>query len=213
MVQRINAEFGLVDGMTAELGGPRRADLLQRLNAAIPWDDLARPILKLAPYQGQKRSEPGKAGRRAWPVVTMLKCQMLAKWFGLSDNQLKECLMDRLSFRRFVGLSLTEATPDATTFVVFRRRLRDAELDQKLFDLTVRTLDERGLMVNDGTLVEATIIEQARGTKREDGSSTRDSDAIFMRKGGETFHGYKGHIAASRRGLVKDFRFSDAVPP
>jgi IS5 family transposase len=142
----------------------------------------------------------------------MLKCVLLAKWFGLSDPQLEECLQDRLSFRRFVGLSLADATPDQTTFVRFRARLRDAGLDRDLFERTTAELDRRGLLVKDGSLVDATIIEQSRGGKRGDGSSTRDPEAGFTRKNGETYHGYKGHINADRSAIVTDYRFSDAAP-
>jgi IS5 family transposase len=60
--------------------------------------------------------------------------------------------------------------------------------------------------------VDATIIEQSRGSKRDDGTSTRDPEASFTAKDGQTYHGYKGHIAADRSGLVKDYRFSDAAP-
>ncbi len=217
MAERTNAEMGLVDGMTAELGGPRTAALLSRLEKAVPWAALVRPILALPEYQrkaGGKHAGGGKdkGGRPAWPAQTMLRCVMLAKWFGLSDPQLEECLQDRLSFRRFVGLSLTDATPDETTFVRFRARLRERGLDRTLFDDTLRHLEQRGLLVKDGTLVDATIIEQSRGSKREDGTGTRDPEAGFTKKHGQTYHGYKGHIAADRRGIVKDYRFSSATP-
>jgi len=189
------------------LGGPRTMTLLDRLDAAVAWETLVKPILRLPEYQGGE-----KGGRPAWPALTMLKCVMLAKWFGLGDAQLEECLKDRLSFRRFVGLSLTDATPDETTFVRFRVRLREANLDRRLFDDTLRQLERRGLLVKDGTLVDATIIEQARGEKRDDGSSTRDPEASFTKKNGESRHGYKGHIAADLSAIVTDYRFSDAAP-
>ena len=207
MAERINADPGLMDGMTADLGGPRTTRLLSKLEKAVPWADLVKPILRLPEYRGGEHG-----GRPAWPALTMLKAVMLAKWFGLSDPQLEECLKDRLSFRRFVGLSLTDATPDETTFVVFRRRLRERGLDRRLFDDTLAHLERRGLLLKEGTLVDATIIEQARGSKRDDGTSTRDPEASFTKKGGETSFGYKGHIAADRGGLVKDYRFSDAAP-
>lgn len=207
MAQRRNADRGLMDAWMDGVGGPRTTAMLDRLDAVVAWDALVKPILKLPEYQPNP-----KGGRPAWPALMMLKCVMLAKWFGLSDVQLEECLRDRLSFRRFVGLSLNDSTPDETTFVIFRRRLREARLDRRLFDETLRHLERRGLLVKDGTLVDATIIEQARGSKREDGTSTRDEEASFTAKGGETHFGYKGHIAADRSGLVKDYRFSDAAP-
>lgn len=207
MAERTNADYGLIDGMTADLGGPRTSALLKRLDKAVPWATLVKPIAALPEYRGGD-----KGGRPAWPALTMLKCVMLAKWFGLSDPQLEECLKDRLSFRRFVGLSLTDATPDETTFVRFRARLRERDLDRRLFDDTRANLDRLGLLVKEGSIVDATIIEQARGSKRDDGTSTRDPEASFTKKNGETSHGYKGHINADRSALVVDYRFSDAAP-
>lgn len=211
MAERINAEHGLVDAWTADLGGPRTAALLDRLDKAVAWGTLVKPVAAL-PEHRRRRAGEDKGGRPAWPALMMLKCVLLAKWFGLSDPQLEECLKDRLSFRRFVGLSLTDSTPDETTFVRFRARLREANLERTLFDDTLRHLEKQGLLVKDGTLVDATIIEQARGKKREDGTSTRDPEASFTKKHGQTYHGYKGSIAADRSGIVKDYRFSDAAP-
>lgn len=207
MAERSNAELGFIDGLTADLGGPRTAALLSRLDRTVPWTTLVKPIAALPEYCGGHQG-----GRPAWPALTMLKCVMLAKWFGLSDPQLEECLKDRLSFRRFVGLSLTDATPDETTFVRFRGRLREHGLDRRLFDDTLRHLQTLGLLVKEGSIVDATIIEQARGSKRDDGTSTRDPEASFTKKNGETYHGYKGHINADRSALVTDYRFSDAAP-
>lgn len=211
MAERINAEHGLVDAWTAGLGGPRTAALLDRLDSAVAWATLVKPIAALPEYRGPAKGE-NKGGRPAWPALTMLKCVLLAKWFGLSDPQLEECLKDRLSFRRFVGLSLNDATPDETTFVRFRARLREANLDRTLFDATLKHLDAQGLLVKSGSLVDAMIVEQARGSKRDDGTSTRDPEASFTKKRGQTYHGYKGSINADRSALVVDYRFSDAAP-
>ena len=201
-MERRNADPSLVDGMTADLGGPRTADLLARLDKVVPWETLAKPVRKL--YKNQDGGAP------AWPAVMMLKCVMLAKWFGLSDPQLEENLRDRLSFRRFIGLSLTDKTPDETTFVVFRRRLREAGLERTLFEAAGKHLEQLGVLVKEGTLVDATIIEQSCGKKRDDGTSTRDEEASFTKKHGRTYHGYKGHIAADTSGIVTDYRFSTA---
>lgn len=202
-MERINAEPTFTDAATADLGGPRTIALLEQLDAAVPWETLAEPIRPL--YRNGVQG-----GRRPWSAITMLKGLMLAKWFGLSDPQLEECLKDRLSFRRFVGLSLHDDTPDETTFVVFRRRLREAEVHDELFDRAVQHLESQGLLVEEGTIVDATIVEAPRGRKREDGTSTRDDDASYTKKHGRTYHGYKGHIAADRSGIVTAYRYSTA---
>lgn len=168
--------------------------LLERLDAGTPWRELAAPIYALPEY-----TNPGP-GRPSCDPALMIKCLMLAKWFKLSDPQLEEQLKDRISFRRFVGLSFTDATPDETTFVRFRNRLREARLHDHIFDAVVRYIEGQGLLVREGTLVDATITDQSRGRGRDDGTRTRDPDASFTKKHGETRHGYKGHIAADLSG-------------
>jgi len=207
MAERTNAQPGLIDAWTSNLGGPTTGALLERLDKAVAWDKLIKPIAALPEYNGGE-----KGGRPAWPAITMLKCMLLAKWFGLSDPQLEECLQDRLSFRRFIGLSLTDTTPDSTTFVRFRARVRELNIDAILFQETLKDLECKGLVLREGTLVDAVIIEQSRGSKREDGSSTRDPEAAFTAKHGRSYHGYKGHIATEVNGIVKDYRFSSAKP-
>lgn len=201
---RKNESMGFVDAVMAELGGPRSATLLERLDGATPWAALAAPIRALPEYNA-----PG-AGHPPWCPVLMLKCLMLQKWFNLSDPALEEALKDRISFRKFVGLSFTDKTPDETTFVKFRQRLRDAGLHDTLFDAVVKHIESRGLLVKQGTMVDATIIEAPRGRPRPDGTTTRDQDASFTSKHRVPHHGYKGHIAADLSGIVTDYRFGTA---
>lgn len=201
MAIRKNREMGFVDAMVD--GGRRTNALLERLNAATPWETLAEPIAALDAYAAGP-------GRPAWSPAVMLKCLMLAKWFKLSDPGLEEALLDRISFRKFVGLSFTDATPDETTFVIFRRRLREAQIHDKIFDAVVKHLDSQGFLVREGTMVDATIIEQATGRSRGDGTSTRDPEASFTKKHGVSYHGYKGHIACDLSGIVTDYRFTTA---
>jgi len=204
MAIRKNRPLGFVDVALEGFGATRSAALLARLDDATPWKKLAAPIARLPEYA---RSNPG---RPAWDPVVMLKCMMLAKWFNLSDPALEEALLDRISFRRFVGLSFTDATPDETTFVRFRARLREARIHNKLFDGVVKHLENKGYLVREGTMVDATIIEQSTGHKREDGSNTRDEEASFTKKHGATHHGYKGHIACDLSGIVTGYRFTTA---
>lgn len=204
MAKRQNESMGFVDAMMAELGGPRSAALLKKLDAATPWEKLAAPIRTLPEYNN------AGAGHPPWCPVLMLKCLMLAKWYHLSDPGLEEALKDRISFRKFVGLSFTDKTPDETTFVRFRDRLRQAGLHDVIFDAVVKHIEGKGLLVKQGTMVDATIIEAPRGRPRPDGATTRDQDASFTKKHGVPHHGYKGHIAADLSGIVTDYRFGTA---
>jgi transposase, IS5 family len=204
MAIRENSAMGFVDVVMGDLGGPRSAALLEKLDAATPWQELAAPIRRLGEYQR------GGPGRPAWDPVVMLKCLMLAKWYNLSDPGLEEQLKDRISFRRFVGLSFTDATPDETTFVRFRTRLREMGLHDTIFQAVLRHIESQGLLIKQGTLVDATVIEAPRGRPRPDGTHTRDPEASFTYRHGKPHHGYKGHIACDRSAIVTGYRFGTA---
>lgn len=208
MRERESAQLSFADAAVADLGGRRTQATLDQLDAAIDWKALAKPIRRL--YRNDEGGAPAE------PVIRMLKIVLLQKWFNLSDPQAEEQLNDRLSFRRFVGLRGSERAPDETTIVKFRARLREGEVERGLFEIVARSIEGRGLLVKEGTLVDALIIEAPTGRKtgRQDEAgnerSTRDTDASFTKKHGQTYHGYKGHVAADRSGIVTDFVFSTA---
>ena len=135
---------------------------------------------------------------------------MQQQWFNLSDPMLEEMLLDRFSFRRFIGLRMEDKTPDKTTFVIFHRRPRKHGHIATLFDKAVEILKERGVVLEEGTCVDATIIETSRGRKRDDGSNTRDKTASYTKKNGRIHHGFKAHIATDTNGIIKDYRFDTA---
>ena len=203
-MERQNGDLSLMDGMAADLGGPRTAAFLDKVERAIDFESLAQTIrADLAPEQP-------KGGRPYLPVLMMLKCLMLAKWFGLSDPQLEEQLRDRLSFRCFVGLGLNDDTPDETSFVNFRKRLRETGHASTLVDGVLEQLRAQGLGLQEGSLVDATIVEQSTGQKNEHGESTRDRCASFTKKHGKTYHGYKAHVNANPERLILDYVFDTA---
>jgi transposase, IS5 family len=208
-MERKLAEPTFADAVVAELGGPRTKGFLDRCEQLIPWRELADSIAHLFPEQP-------KGGRPFWPAVVVLKCVMLQKWYGLSEPQLEEQLLDRLSFRRFVGLSLDEDTPDETTMVKFRERLREAGCASTLFDAALASLRARGLVLREGTIVDATIVDAPQGRKvvEADGAErhTRDGCASYTRNHGTLRHGYKAHIATDTRGVITDWVFDTARP-
>jgi len=183
---------------------PTRADaFFARVDALLDWPDLTVPLAPIF-----KDSPQG--GRPHEAVVTYLKCLLLQKWFNLSDPALEEHLTDRLSFRKFLGLSMSDKVPDAEAVGDFRRALLAQGLLSALFERVNAQLERRGLILREGTLVDATIVEASLGTKREDGSKTADPCATFTQKRGRTYFGYKAHIAADKRGMIKDFVYDTA---
>ena len=113
----------------------------------------------------------------------MVKALFLEQWYNLSDPQMEEALGDRISFRRFVGLGLEDDTPDHSTISRFRAELVKRELSEKLFDELESQLDGRGLIVKEGTLMDATLVEsQVRRPPLSKGRGVK-SDKNRMRTG------------------------------
>ena len=205
-MERQSMEPTFTDSLLADLGGPRTAAFFETCQTQIPWQELAQPLAGLFPSD----ANPSAGGRWHYPLVMMLKIMLLQRWFGLSDPGMEEMLLDRISFRRFVGLGWDDDTPDETTICIFRKRLLDQGLGAPLFDQTLEILRQRGLVMKEGTLVDATIIEAPRGRKREDGSSTADPAASFTAKHGRAYFGCKGHIATDQRAIVTDYVYDTA---
>jgi IS5 family transposase len=131
-----------------------------------------------------------------------LRLYFLQQWFGLADEALEDAVYDSQAFRGFLGLDLgREAVPDATTLLKFRHRLETAGLTQTIFDTINALLRERGLLMNKGTLVDATIIAAPASTKNQ--ARARDPDMGHTRKGKQYFFGAKAHIGVdAESGLV-----------
>jgi IS5 family transposase len=211
-MERKLADPTFTDALMVDYGSPKMGEFFTQMNAVIPFDELAATIGDVF-----DDSRNARGGRPHWPVVMMVKCVLLQKWFGLSDPALEEMLRDRLSFRRFVGLSLDDATPDETTFVRFRARLAGRGHGSTLFDAVKRVLEERGILLKEGTLVDASVQrtsygDYSRSSKDTSDLHTRDKSASATRMYGRTYFGFKGHIATDRYGLVKDYRFDTAAP-
>lgn len=118
MERKIN-QLSFLDSLIADLGGRCTAEFFEKCDKLIPWQQLSKSL------KDMYRNNTDKGGAGNWPIVMMIKCMMLQKWFNLSYPMLKETLNDRISFRRFVGLKMEQKAPDETTFVEFRRRLRE----------------------------------------------------------------------------------------
>lgn len=203
-MERINAQPTFTDLTLAELGGPKATAFFDTCTRQVPFDRLAASVA------GIFKEDLPKGGASHWPVVTMLKVIFLQKCFGLSDPMTEEMLQDRISFRRFVGLSFDDKTPDHSTISVFRQRLREYGHGATLFNQALEILRERGLVVNQGTLIDATIIEAPLGGQQKDGASTKDPCASVTVKGGRSYHGYRVHVATDRRGIITDYIYDTA---
>jgi transposase, IS5 family len=167
-----------------------RSEVLERLREEVKWYRFEKLLSRL---------EPEGAGRPPFDPLLMFKALLLQQWYRLSDADLEEALNDRMSFRRFLGLSLEDASPDHSTLCRFRNRLGEVGLAEKLFAEFERQLEKRGLLLKRGTMVDATLVatpfRPARETKEGESVAAVDADAaLSARKGKRGIHyGYKAH--------------------
>ena len=164
--------------------GLGRNETLERIDALLDWEPIARLVAAI---------HAAPQGRPAYPPLAMFRITLLQQWYDASDPAIEEALRDRLSFRRFAGFGLDDATPDHSTISRFRTQLTRRGLAAPLFAAVGRQLEARGLLVKQGTLLDATLLEaQARRPPFAAGPGARsstDRDAAWARKGGAAHWG------------------------
>jgi len=171
----------------------RRAAFLAEMEAVVPWSDFCALISPFYPKAGNGRPPIG--------LERMLRIYLLQQWFNLSDPGAEEALYDSNSMRRFVGIDLgREPVPDETTICNFRHMLERHDLGRRLFEAVHEHLDERGIKVATGTIVDATIISAPSSTKNAD--HARDPDMHQTRKGNQWYFGMKAHIGVDSKTKV-----------
>ena len=164
----------------------RRERFLEDMDRVVPWGDLCGLI---EPYY----PKPSGSGRRPVGLERMLRIHFLQHWYDLSDPAAEEALYDSRAMRRFAGIDLgNEPVPDETTICKFRHLLEKHELGAQLFAVIGGHLEEAGLKVRSGTIVDATIIDAPSSTKNRD--KARDPEMHQTKKGNQWHFGLKGHI-------------------
>ena len=163
----------------------RRDRFLGEMEQVVPW---ARLVERLRPFYPK-----GERGRPPIGLERMLRLYFLQQWYGLADEALEDALYDSQALRGFAGIDLSVATvPDATTVLNFRHWLEQHNLTRALFDEVGAMLEERGLLMRQGTIVDATIIAAPPSTKNK--SKARDPEMHQTKKGNQWHFGMKAHI-------------------
>ena len=150
----------------------RKERFLGEMDAVLSWDLLLAPILEYYPKPGN--------GRRPIGALVMLRIYFMQQWYGLSDPAMEDSLYDVESMRRFAGVDLG-GVPDETTICKVRHLLEAYGLTKALFDRTKRYLSDRGMIVSEGTIVDASIILAPSSTKNKD--RKRDPEMANTKKG------------------------------
>jgi IS5 family transposase len=175
----------------------RRERFLGEMEQIVPWAAL---IAALKPYYFP-HAGTGR-GRRPIGLERMLRMYCLQQWYSLADEALEDAIYDSQALRNFVGIDLgKESVPDATTLLGFRHLLEKHDLTKTIFETVNRHLRARGLLLNKGTLTDATILAAPSSTKNKE--KARDPQMHQTRKGKQWYFGMKAHIGADAdSGLV-----------
>ena len=172
----------------------RREKFLSQMEQVVPW---GRLVALIVPYYPS-----GKRGRPPVGVERMLRLYFLQQWYALADEALEDALYDSQALRNFAGMDLgSEAVPDATTLLHFRHLLEAHDLGRRIFEEVGALLEEKKLLMREGTLVDASIIAAPSSTKNR--RRERDPDMHQTKKGNQWYFGMKAHIGADEAsGLV-----------
>ena len=167
----------------------RKEIFLSRMEHILPWQDMTAVIEPFYPKAGN--------GRRPYPLETMLRIHCMQQWYSLSDGAMEDALYEIASMRLFAKLSLDQAIPDRTTIMNFRHLLEQHQLARQLFDAVNLWLSDAGIMMKQGTLVDATLIEAPCSTKNKRGE--RDGEMHQTKKGNQWYFGMKAHIGVDAK--------------
>ena len=152
----------------------RRDKFLAEMEQVVPWPRL---VARLAPLYPK-----GERGRPPVPLERMLRIHFLQQWYALADPAMEEALYDSQAMQVLAGIDLAvETVPDETTILNFRHWLERYDLSRSLFEEVSAMLEERGLLMRQGTIVDATIIAAPSSTKNKEKS--RDPEMHQTKKG------------------------------
>jgi len=172
----------------------RREVFLKHMEQIIPWQRLLDLLL---PFYDEKRM-----GRHKMPLVRMLKILCLQQWYNLSDPAMEEEIYDRMTFQTFLEIDLLkDPVPDETTILNFRHFLEEHGLQGCIFEEIKEFLTERGFLMKQGTIVDATLIAAPPSTKNK--QKQRDPEMSSTKKNNQWYFGMKTHIGVdAESGLV-----------
>ena len=165
----------------------KREEFLDAMDEIIPWSywvEIIRPY-----YFNNKR------GRKPIGIETMLRMYLMQVWFNLSDEGIEDSIYDSYAMRTFMHIDFNEQqVPDATTLLKFRHMLEKNKIGEKIFADVNSRLDEAGLIMHGGTVVDASLIAAPKSTKNKTGK--RDPEMHQTKKGNEWYFGMKVHAGA-----------------
>lgn len=203
-------QYGFLDEGKRLLRLSAMGDPLVKLSLAVDFE-IFRSLLDKA----LQREDYGQGGRPAFDRILMFKILLLQQLYGIADDKTEYQINDRLSFQRFLGLTLGAKVPDAKTIWVFREKLVQHGLAKELFDFFATQLEQAGIITRSGSIVDASFVDVPRQRNTRDENERikageipseweekpnkhrqKDTDARWTKKNNETHYGYKDHVKA-----------------
>lgn len=204
----------------------KQGDPLGRLNNVIDWGLFGHILLKT-----ENTKKTSNAGAKPYSPVLMFKILILQRYYNLSDGQIEYQILDRLSFCRFLGLTLNDRVPDEKTVWDFKERITELELEKELFETFNNKLEENDLIAHEGKIIDASFVEMPRqrnsreenkhiketGTAPKTWDETpnkkrqKDLDARWTKKNHENHYGYKDHAKVdNKHKFIDKYAVTDA---
>ena len=173
-------------GFTTKLQRIDKAgDPLRKQNESVDWEQF-RPILEKA----RAKEIKSPAGAKGYDVVLLFKVLILQSLYNLADSAVEFQILDRCSFSRFLGLRAASKVPNATTIWLFQEDLIRVQVVEELFNRFDQFLGEADFRAQKGQ---------------------KDADALWTKKNGKSFFGYKNHISVDvKHKLIRKFHVTSA---
>lgn len=204
----------------SQLGDP-----LVKLNKYIDFE-LFRSLLE----DKLTRVPKGKGGRLPYDYVLLFKILILQRYYNLSDDQIEYQINDRMSFMRFLDLTIADDIPDSKTVWKFREQLIDLGIILDLFTLFNSKLESLGLIAHQGRIVDTSFVEVPKQRNSRDENeqikqgqlpesftqnpakeAQKDTDARWTKKHNKAYYGYKSHVKADATSkIIVKYKVTDA---
>ena len=170
-----------------------KKEFLEQMNQLVPWGEWVKKI--------QPHYYKGERGNKPYELGLMLRIYVLQNLYNLADMAAMNEIIDSRAFSAFCGVDSSNQIPDGDTIGRFRNILIKHQLQQELFEDVRKRLQEKGLLLMKGTIVDSTLVAAPASTKNK--KKERDPDAHQVKKGNQWYFGYKGHIGVDKdTGLV-----------
>ena len=175
----------------------RKREFLEQMERVVPWLEL---VALIAPYYPE-----GRTGRPPFALETMLRTHFLQQWFSLSDPAIEEAFFDVPLYREFVQLDVNRRLLEKSTILRFRHRLEKHKLADGILASVNHLLSEQGLLLKEGSAVDATLIAAPSSTKNKSGK--REPEMHSSKKGNQWHFAMLAHIGVDAdSGLVHTVR-------